>query len=74
MCGEMAGDPRYTALLLGLGLREFSMQPGSLLEVKDRVRASDIGGLTRATQSLMESLDELEPAELSERLTALAAH
>ena len=33
MCGEMAGDPRYVRLLLGLGLRELSMQPRSLLEV-----------------------------------------
>ena len=33
MCGEMAGDPRYTRLLLGLGLTEFSMHPASVLEV-----------------------------------------
>jgi phosphotransferase system enzyme I (PtsI) len=72
MCGEMAGDPRYTALLLGLGLREFSMQPGSLLEVKDRVCASDIGALTQATGALMDCIDELEPAELTDRLAALA--
>ncbi|MCB1737044.1 MAG: phosphoenolpyruvate--protein phosphotransferase [Gammaproteobacteria bacterium] len=34
MCGEMAGDPRYTRLLLGMGLRRFSMHPSSLLEIK----------------------------------------
>jgi phosphotransferase system enzyme I (PtsI) len=38
MCGEMAGDPRYTRLLLGLGLNEFSMHPATLLEVKKIVR------------------------------------
>jgi len=34
MCGEMAGDPRYTRLLLALGLENFSMQPKALLEIK----------------------------------------
>jgi phosphoenolpyruvate-protein phosphotransferase (PTS system enzyme I) len=40
MCGEMAGDIRYTRLLLGLGLREFSMQPATLLEVKNIINTS----------------------------------
>lgn len=40
MCGEMAGDPRYVRLLLGLGLTEFSMHPTSLLEVKKVIRDS----------------------------------
>lgn len=38
MCGEMAGDPRHTELLLGLGLREFSVAPGEMLEVKNAIR------------------------------------
>jgi len=46
MCGEMAGDPRYTQLLLGLGLREFSMYAATLLEVKRIVLASDVQQLT----------------------------
>ncbi|HYW02736.1 MAG TPA: phosphoenolpyruvate--protein phosphotransferase, partial [Gammaproteobacteria bacterium] len=41
MCGEMAGDPQYTRLLLGMGLSEFSMQPATLLEVKRIVTASE---------------------------------
>jgi phosphotransferase system enzyme I (PtsI) len=46
MCGEMAGDTRYIRLLLGLGLREFSMHPMSLLEVKNIVTSSDTKLLT----------------------------
>lgn len=41
MCGEMAGDPRFTRLLLGLGLREFSMHPSVLLEIKQIINSSD---------------------------------
>jgi phosphotransferase system enzyme I (PtsI) len=41
MCGEMAGDPEYVALLAGMGLRQFSMQPGALLALKERIRAID---------------------------------
>ena len=43
LCGEMAGDPLLTPLLLALGLTDFSMHPGQMLEVRDR-----IGGLERA--------------------------
>jgi phosphotransferase system enzyme I (PtsI) len=39
MCGEMAGDPMSTVLLLGLGLDEFSMSPQSLLEIKNIIRS-----------------------------------
>ena len=42
MCGEMAGDPRYTRLLLGLGLREFSVHPSSLLEIKHVITRSNL--------------------------------
>ena len=37
VCGEMAGDTKLTRLLLGFGLREFSMQPAQVLSVKERV-------------------------------------
>lgn len=52
MCGEMAGDPRYTRLLLGMGLRQFSVPPTSLFEVKDAIRHCD-------TQLLSSRIDEI---------------
>lgn len=43
LCGQMSGVPRYTMLLLGLGLRNFSMTPSSLPEIKRICRAVSIG-------------------------------
>ena len=42
MCGEMAANPAFTALLLGLGLREFSMYSGAIPEVKEAIRQTTI--------------------------------
>ena len=42
VCGEMAGEVQLTRLLLGLGLRNFSMHPAHLLTVKQRVLTSDV--------------------------------
>ncbi len=63
MCGEMAGDTRYVPLLLGMGLRELSMQPNSLLEVKELVRGSRIKELGKQVEDLLSHLDgdEAEP-------------
>ncbi len=41
VCGEMAGDPAFTELLLGMGLRSFSMHPAQILAVKQRVLRAD---------------------------------
>ncbi|BAV34508.1 phosphoenolpyruvate-protein phosphotransferase [Sulfuricaulis limicola] len=60
MCGEMAGDPRYTQLLLGLGLSEFSMHPATLLEVKKIVRGAHLGQLTRFARDIMKLRDTRE--------------
>jgi len=48
VCGEAAGDPRYTRLLLALGLREFSMHPARLLEVKQIVRNTHLAEARKA--------------------------
>ncbi len=62
MCGEMAGTPLYIPLLLGMGLREFSMQPGSMLEVKRIIRACDVERLTDQVNKLMQYIDEEDAA------------
>jgi phosphotransferase system enzyme I (PtsI) len=41
VCGEMAGDPAFTELLLGMGLRSFSMHPSRIAEVKQRILRAD---------------------------------
>ncbi len=41
VCGEMAGDPAFTQLLLGMGLRSFSMHPSQIVTVKQKVLESD---------------------------------
>ena len=53
MCGEMAGDTRYTRLLLGLGLSEFSMHPASLLEVKAMIRNTRVTTLEKPVKKLL---------------------
>lgn len=53
MCGEMAGQTEYTQLLLGLGLREFSLHPNTLLETKKIIMENDIQYLQKlATKAL----------------------
>ncbi len=57
VCGEMAGDTTLTRLLLGLGLRSFSMHPAQILAVKQEVLRSDTSRLTPWAQSVLESED-----------------
>ncbi|HEX4896695.1 MAG TPA: putative PEP-binding protein, partial [Solimonas sp.] len=68
MCGEMAGDPKFTRLLLGLGLSDFSMHPEAVLEIKRIIIDSDVG---RLRQEAAEILACTEPQELRERIAAL---
>jgi len=57
MCGEIAGDPLFTPLLLALGLDEFSLHPATLLEVREKVRACHLGNLRRRASSLLRAND-----------------
>jgi len=64
MCGEMAGDPKYTRLLLGLGLTEFSMHPASILEIKRIIIESDVGKLRARAQAILDASDAAELQEV----------
>jgi phosphotransferase system enzyme I (PtsI) len=57
VCGEMAGDPTFTPLLLALGLSEFSLHPGTLLEVRRRIRECDLATLKKRVPALMRARD-----------------
>ena len=70
VCGEMAGDPRLTRLLLGMGLRNFSMHPSQILEVKSHVLKSEVEVLAPIVRRMLR-LDE--PAKLLEALEKLNA-
>jgi phosphotransferase system enzyme I (PtsI) len=73
MCGEMAGDPQLIPLLLGMGLREFSMQPGALLEAKKIIREVDSGELTTMVSDLMSRLDDSRTAALLTQIANTAS-
>ncbi|HUP93161.1 MAG TPA: phosphoenolpyruvate--protein phosphotransferase [Solimonas sp.] len=64
MCGEMAGDPRYTRLLLGLGLTDFSMHPANVLDIKRIVIDSDVGLLQKLASRVLQSSDAAEIRDL----------
>lgn len=55
VCGEMAGDVAMTRLLLGLGLRSFSMHPAQILAVKQEVLRADAGKLTPWARQVLEA-------------------
>jgi phosphoenolpyruvate-protein phosphotransferase (PTS system enzyme I) len=54
ICGEMAGEPAFTELLLGLGLRAFSVAPGEMLEVKNAIRTATIADAEALANAALE--------------------
>ena len=63
VCGEMAGDTKLTRLLLGFGLRQFSMHPSHILMVKRQVLQSDIAKLSATSRKILACQDseKIEP-------------
>ena len=68
MCGEMAGDTRYTRLLLGMGLTDFSVHPTALLEVKDVIHHSRVADVTDTVNNILKQDD---PVKIIEQLDIL---
>ncbi|TYQ04224.1 UNVERIFIED_ORG: phosphotransferase system enzyme I (PtsI) [Zoogloea ramigera] len=71
VCGEMAGDVKLTRLLLGLGLREFSMHPAQLLSVKQEILNSDLARIMPQTRKIMRSMEPGVIADAVEQLQLL---
>ncbi len=72
VCGEIAGDPRYTPLLIGLGIRELSMAGQSLPRVKQRIRGLDFLSAARCARLIMDQSDPGRIAALLDDFNALA--
>ena len=68
VCGELAGDPAFTRLLLGMGLRIFSMHPTQILEVKRQVLKSDCSELGPQVRKLLRFDDPQKVREAVDRL------
>jgi phosphotransferase system enzyme I (PtsI) len=68
MCGEMAGDSRYTRLLLGLGLKEFSVHPNALLEIKQVINESHVGDLRKQSARVMRAATSARRDDLIEEM------
>jgi phosphotransferase system enzyme I (PtsI) len=64
LCGEMAGEVRFTALLLGLGLRNLSMAPSNIGRVKERIRSLDLRAATQRARAVMDQIDDARIASL----------
>jgi phosphotransferase system enzyme I (PtsI) len=72
VCGEMAGDPRFAALFLGLGLRNLSMAPRNIPRVKHRIRSLDMVAATRRARAIMDQSDTGRIAALLDDFNTVA--
>ena len=70
VCGEMAGDLALTRLLLGFGLRNFSMHPAQLPAIKERVLRSSLAEAQPLAQKVLRSADAGKTRELLAKLNA----
>jgi phosphotransferase system enzyme I (PtsI) len=70
VCGEMAGDLQLTRLLLGLGLRNFSMHPSQLLPIKERILGTRLGEVQALAQRVLRTTDTVKTRELLAELNA----
>jgi phosphotransferase system enzyme I (PtsI) len=64
VCGEIAGDPQLTRLLLGLGLTNFSMHPRQLLSVKREILRAHSNALRLKVATSLNRASSIDPASL----------
>lgn len=72
VCGEMAGDPALTRLLLGMGLTEFSMHPSQLLVVKQEILRAHLKALEKPTADVLAAFEPEEVQSALKRLSEAA--
>jgi len=70
VCGEMAGDLQLTRLLLGLGLRNFSMHPSQLLAIKERILRTNLAEVQALAQRVLRASDPAKTRELLAKLNS----
>ncbi len=70
VCGEMAGDLQMTRLLLGLGLRNFSMHPSQLLPTKERILRTRLADVQTMAQRILRTTEPGKTLELLAELNA----
>jgi len=70
VCGEMAGDLQLTRLLLGLGLRNFSMHPSQLLAIKERILKTNLAEVQALAQRVLRASDPAKTRDLLSKLNA----
>jgi phosphotransferase system enzyme I (PtsI) len=64
----MANEVRFIPLLIGMGLREFSMQPAALLDVREQIRDLHTVKLAASMERVFDNLDRIDPASILEQL------
>jgi len=69
MCGEMASEKRYTCLLLALGLREFSVHPATLLEIRQHINQCNLAELNNYKKQILEAKSGRKIIELMDTLS-----
>jgi phosphotransferase system enzyme I (PtsI) len=70
VCGEMAGELVYTRLLLGFGLRQFSMFSAQVPNIKQRVLTTNLPTITQLTKKILRADDPMKIRELLDKLNA----
>jgi phosphotransferase system enzyme I (PtsI) len=73
VCGEMAGDPAFTSLLLAMGLRSFSMHPSQIAAIKQRILRADTSRLAPRLAAVLRSEDPQAACAALESLAASRA-
>jgi phosphotransferase system enzyme I (PtsI) len=71
MCGEMAADPSFTKILLGMGLDELSMSPLSIPKIKNIIRSANLTRAQELANRILATSTQEEVNEIIEKFEAL---